>query len=164
MKDKHVIAIGAAIAALYYWRTKLSGMPVPTVTTSEGFDLSPYGGPVSYPEPIKRFAEAVARAEGFYVPGSVPQRAHNPGDIKVVGWVGPTIGGISQFGSDSDGWNALYRQLYLILTGSSSRYNLDMTIADMARTWTVTQQTAWARNVASFLSVETSAPLWQVLA
>lgn len=160
-----IVTIGAAITALYFWRTKVSKQPVPSVTTSEGFDLSPYGGPTSYPDGIKRMAQAIARAEGFYVAGSVPQRAHNPGDLKVPGWTGPTLGdNISVFATDDAGWNALYRQLYLILTGQSAYYNLDMTIADMARTWTATQQSAWGSNVAAALGVPTSTPLYMVLA
>jgi hypothetical protein len=161
-----VITIGAAIAALYLFRSRLSGGPVPTVTTSEGFDLSQYGGPTVYPQSIKTLGSAIARAEGFYVTGSIPQRAHNPGDLKVPNWTGPTLGsGISVFDSDDAGWNALYRQLYLILTGQSSHYNLDMTITDMAATWTATQSDAWARNVAGYLGVDpATTPLWRVMA
>lgn len=160
---KAAITVGAAIAALYLFRTKLSRQPVPSVTTSEGFDLSPYGGPISYPDGVKQMAQAIARAEGFYVAGSIPQRAHNPGDLKLSGY--PTLGGgISVFDSDEAGWDALYKQLYRILTGQSGYYNIDMTIEDMAATWTATQQGEWARNVSNFLGVDTSARLWQVLA
>lgn len=160
-----VITIGAAIAALYFWRTKISHQPVATVTTSEGFDLSPYGGPTTYPDGIKRMAQAIARAEGFYVAGSVPARAHNPGDLKMINWTGPTLGeGISVFQSDDAGWNALYRQLYLILTGDSRVYNLDMTIAEMGQKWTVTQQIPWSNNVANALGVPVTSPLWSILA
>ena len=161
--NKTIIGVGAAIAALYLFRTKLSHQPVPSVTTSEGFDLSPYGGPITYPDGIKQLAQAIARAEGVYVAGSVPQRAHNPGDLKLSGY--PTLaGGISIFPDDNAGFDALYRQLYRILTNQSNYYSLDMTIADMARTWTATQQDSWARNVAGFLGVPTSTPLWEVMA
>lgn len=164
--EKKLITIGAAIAALFYWRSKASNnAPVATVTTSEGFDLSPYGGPTTYPQGIKTLASAIARAEGFYVTGSIPQRAHNPGDLKVPGWAGPTLGnGISVFQDDQAGWNALYKQLYLILTGQSSHYTLDDTILSMAQTWTTTQSQAWAGNVAGYLGVPTSTPLWKVMA
>jgi hypothetical protein len=164
-KQKTAISIGAAIAAIFLFRTRMSQQPVATVTTSEGFDLSPYGGPTTYPAEIKRFAEAIARAEGFYVPNSIPQRARNPGDLKVPGWSGPTLGsGISVFGDVADGWNALYHQLYIILTGQSARYNLDMSIAEMAAIWTTTQQGPWATNVAGYLGLDVQIPLWQVLA
>lgn len=164
-KQTKLITVGAAIAALYLFRSKLSGGPVASVTTSEGFDLSEYGGPVSYPAGIKRMAEAIARQEGFYKSGSIPQRANNPGDLKVPGWTGPTLGtGITVFNSVDDGWQALYRQLWRILTNQSAYYNLDMTIAEMGGVWTATQQDAWSSNVAGFLGVPTSTKLWEVLA
>lgn len=152
-----VILVGAAGLLLLKRRS-----PVGTVTTSEGFDLSPYGGEVVYPPAIKTMAQAIARAEGFYVNGSIPQRAHNPGDLKVPGTTN-TINGITVFDSDDAGWNALYKQLYLIVTGRSSYYNLDMSIDDMARTWTATEQNAWAANVAGALGVDRSTRLYQVI-
>lgn len=158
--NKPAIIVGAALAALYLLRGR---QLVPTVTTSEGFDLSPYGGPISYPAGIHQLAQAIARAEGFYQSGSVPQRAHNPGDLKMPGSVN-TINGITVFADDAAGWDALYRQLYRILQGQSAYYNLDMSIADMGRTWTATQQAEWSGNVASFLSVPTTAKLWEVIA
>jgi hypothetical protein len=149
-----------AIVGFLIWRRK----PIATVTTSEAFDLSSIGGPVTYPAPIKRFAEAIARAEGFYVAGSIPQRAHNPGDLKMPNWTGPTLGsGISVFQSDGAGWSALYRQLWIIVTGSSGNYYLDMSIEQMAAKWTATEQSAWARNVAGFLAVDPSVSLVSVL-
>jgi len=159
-EQKAVIVVGGG--ALAWW---LFGRgPVATVTTSEGFDLSQYGGPTSYPEPLRQFATAIAKQEGFYVAGSVPQRANNPGDLKIPNM--PVLAGtsISKFTSADEGWQALYRQLWLILTGRSSFYHMDMSIAEMASVWTVTEQGPWARNVASFLGVSTDAKLWQVLA
>lgn len=164
---KPAIAIGAAIAALFLWRAFRSGVePIATVTTSEGFDLSPYGGPVSYPEPIKSVATAIARAEGFFVTGSIAQRAHNPGDLKIPNWTGPVLGqGISVFASDDAGWSALHKQLWLVLTGQSVNFNLDMTIRELAVTWTGNDQPEnWARNVSSYLGVPDSSYLWEVLA
>lgn len=148
-----------AIALLYFWKRQ----PVATVTTSEGYDLEPYGGPTSYPQPIVDTAQAIARAEGYYITGSVPNRANNPGDLKLGGVT--IANGITVFDTPEAGWNALYRQLYLILTGRSSYYNLDMTIAEMGRVWTATiaEQSAWASNVAGSLGVPTSTPLWAVL-
>jgi len=155
-----VVALGGL--ALLWW---VNNRPlVGTVTTSEGFDLSPYGGPTSYPEPIKRFAVAIAKQEGFYVSGSVPQRANNPGDLKLPNTRTLPGTSITWFDSADLGWNALYRQLMLIVTGRSTYYNLDMTIDEMARVWTTTEQGPWSLNVASALGVSGSTPLWQVLA
>jgi len=71
---------------------------------------------------------------------------------------------ITLFPSADAGWSALYRQLMLILSGQSSYYYPDMTIAQMGRIWTTTEQEPWSTNVATFLGVPTSTPLWQVLA
>lgn len=165
-EHKAAITIGAAIAALWLYRTNKSGRPVATVTTSEGFDLSPYGGPMVYPSSIKNLAQGIARAEGFYVAGSIPQRAHNPGDLKLPGWTGATLGeGITVFPNDAAGWDQLYKQLYSILTGRSSVYSLDDTIATMAAKWTGNDHPdSWASNVARSVSAQTSDPLWAVLA
>lgn len=133
------------------------GTLTPSVTTYEGFDLSEYGGPTSYPTPIVRFAQAIAKQEGFYVAGSIPQRYNNPGDLKTNG------SSITQYSSADEGWNALYRQLFLILTGGSAHYNLDMSIEEMSRVWTATQQGPWAANVSAYLGVSPDAKLWEVM-
>jgi len=153
-----VIALAGSLIVLSFFRR-----PRGTVTTSEAFDLSVYGGPTDYPQPIKTFAQAIARAEGFGNAGAIPTRAHNPGDLKIPNK--PTLAGtsITEFSGDDEGWSALYKQLWLILTGSSGVYDLDMSIADMARLWTATQSSAWAQNVASYVGAPTSTPLWQVL-
>jgi hypothetical protein len=128
-------------------------------------DKEPDYSPSSYPREIQDFARAIARAEGFYIVGSAPYRAHNPGALKMPGWKGPTTGdqGISVFGSDAEGWDALHRQLWLIATGKSGVYNVDMSILDMARKWTNTEQSGWSQNVANALGVPTSTKLSQVL-
>jgi hypothetical protein len=156
---KIIILIGGGVLALSWFKRQ----PVPHVTTSEGFDLSVYGGQVSYPQPVKTFAQAIARAEGFYVRDSIPSRAHNPGDLKVSNK--PTLPGtsITQFASDDEGWQALYKQLWLIVTSKSSVYDLGMSIDDMAHEWTATEQSAWASNVALYSGADRSTPLWQVL-
>lgn len=119
----------------------------------------------SYSWEIQQVAKAIAYAEGFYVQGSAPQRAHNPGALKVPGWKGATTGteGISVFASDAEGWQALYRQLALIVSGASGIYSLNMSIGDMAKRWTATDQSAWANNVSSELGVSTSTRLTEVL-
>lgn len=158
MNKQTTAAIGVALAvgAWVLWRR-----PVGTVTTSEGFDLEPYGGLTTYPEPIQRFARAIAHAEGFGIPGAIPTRAHNPGDLKIPNWPGPTLGeGISVFDSDGAGWNALYKQLQAILTGRSSYYYLDMSIAEMGAIWAGGDPGgSWARNVADFLTLDTGAAI-----
>lgn len=104
---------------------------------------------------ILTMAQAIAHAEGFYVPGTVPNRANNPGDLKVPGWTGPVTGaeGISVFPSADEGWRRLYFQLDLIRTGRSRVYSPNMTLGAMAARWTDTQQSAWLNNVLDYLVV-----------
>ncbi|SRR6266566_3360450 len=103
---------------------------------------------------ISALANAIAQAEGYGVEGAIPTMANNPGDL-VVGNVGyGTMGsGITIFGSVQDGWNALYRELNLIFSGASKIYNTEMTFAEMAAHWTLTEASPWANNVASALGV-----------
>jgi hypothetical protein len=154
------ILVAGVVAYLLWKRRPL----IATVTTSEFIDTDSYlPGSTSYSEPIKRFARAVAAAEGYGIPGAIPTIANNPGDLVIPGW-SPTLGaGIAVFDSDDYGWSRLYRQLALVISGQSSYYYLDMSIADMGRTW-AGGDLNWARNVARNLNVSTDTPLWQVLA
>lgn len=109
---------------------------------------------LNVPRGVLALAEAIAHAEGFGVPGAIPTRAHNPGDLVIPAWPGPSLGaeGISVFDSDGEGWLRLYRQLELIRAGRSRVYTLGMSIRDMAAKWTRTQPDDWARNVAAALA------------
>jgi hypothetical protein len=120
-----------------------------------------------YSNAIRQFAAAIARAEGFTVRNSIGARAHNPGNLAVPGWTGPTLGaeGISVFSSDAEGWDRLYRQLQAIVDGRSL-YSLDWTIAQMGDRWAPPATNpggAWARNVADALGVTTYTTLRSVL-
>jgi hypothetical protein len=113
---------------------------------------------------VKKISEAIAFAEGFYVPGSIPQRFNNPGDLtrdltgKAVGQYGMYM----VYGTPEDGWEALYKQVRLMF-GGSRIYNPLMTIADVARSYTATEQTAWARNVAAHLGVSVNTKLSEIV-
>jgi hypothetical protein len=110
---------------------------------------------------VKKIATAIARAEGFYVPGSVPARLHNPGDLtlditgKGVGKNGMYV----VYASDADGWEALEKQVRMMLDGSSRIYNPSMTIAQMAARYTSTEVDSWAMNVARSLGATTQTQL-----
>jgi len=150
------VSVLVGLGLFLLWWTRPKG----TVTTSEVFELRP----TDYPDALKETARAIARAEGFYVAGSIPDRAHNPGNLKVGG---ETIGdtGITMFPDDDTGWAALYRQLARIVEGRSAYYTLDTTIRAMGQKWTATQseQSAWAENVADALGVDIDTPLSRVL-
>jgi hypothetical protein len=87
------------------------------------------------------FAESIAVAEGYGIAGAIPTVRNNPGDLKLSGDT------ITTFPTPDAGWQALYRQLDLIRSGDSRYYTLAMTIGQMSRVWTATEQGAWASNV-----------------
>jgi hypothetical protein len=126
------------------------------------------GAPVT--EEIRDLANAIAHAEGFHVAGSIPQRANNPGDLVEPGWTGPTLGAqhISVFSTVEEGWQRLYHQLQIIVTGKSHVYALDDTLEAMGERWTQTQNTSWVANVVESLqskgySVDDQSTLREVL-
>lgn len=119
---------------------------------------------------IKRVAEAYAYAEGFYetdpakIP-TVPQRAHNPGDLTDDGDVGngfiqtsgPMGAKITIYSNDTDGWNALYRKVRRMLSGASHTYTLDMTIHDVGMKYAGDPN--WGVNVAEKLGIPVTTTL-----
>lgn len=162
MTKQHTAALGVFgfLAVIYLIK------PRATVTTSETFDLSGIGA-TGFSKKIKAFAQAIAAAEGFWVGGSIPQRANNPGDLKLPNtsyrFPNGQASTVSVFASDDEGWTALHRQLAMIANGASAYYDLGMTIEQMGYTYAAGDP-AWARNVAQRLGVSTDTPLWTVLA
>lgn len=59
------------------------------------------------------YAEIIARHEGFYHAGSLPQRLNNPGSLKYVGQAGAVRdhAGFARFPSAEDGWAALQQDV-----------------------------------------------------
>jgi hypothetical protein len=113
---------------------------------------------------IRRIGEAIATAEGFYVEGSRPARNHNPGDLtldltgKAVGQDGAFV----VYGSDVDGFQALYTQVGLMVSGLSEHYNPSMTISQIAQRYSPDGWQAWASNVAGYLGVDVDTPLGDI--
>jgi len=115
------------------------------------------------------FAEGIAIAEGFFVAGSRAARNHNPGNLTLD----ITHTGISKDGmfivyaNDNDGWNALRKQVELILTNASGIYNSQMTLRQIgqkyASTSTPDEQLNWAINVASKLGINIDTPVSTLL-
>jgi hypothetical protein len=118
---------------------------------------------------VASFARAIATAEGFYVPNSIPRLANNPGNLVLPNWTGPTMGSehISVFSNATEGWQRLYRQLGLIVAGQSRQYSLDMTIEQMGAKWapggSANIPGAWSTNVARVLEVPPTATLRALL-
>jgi hypothetical protein len=109
-------------------------------------------------ELVKRFAEAIAHAEGFYVEGSLPSRCHNPGDLAVgdrgLGTAlsaGYGAADITIFASAALGWNALYSEVERILSGTSRIYRPQLTLLEVGAKYAMDAN--WGRNVAKQLGV-----------
>lgn len=155
------LMIGISVFALVLWWRR----PHVVVPTGDAHDPDPFeAGSTNYSDSIQNFARAIAYAEGYGIPGAIPTVANNPGDLVLPGW-SPTMGsaGIAVFDSADYGWSRLYRQLALIVGGQSDYYRLNMTIAEMGRTYAGGDEN-WSRNVASYLGVSPSTSLRQVLA
>lgn len=124
--------------------------------------------PVAPSTVVQKIAKAIAKAEGFYVKGSLPQRANNPGDLE-EGDIGyGTINGKTKFPSASQGWIRLYSQVEAMLDNSSRVYGPTWTIQDVANEYVSGQQspttdsTEWAQNVADTLGVDVDTQIGQI--
>lgn len=110
---------------------------------------------------VNRIAQAIAFAEGFYVSGSRAERNNNPGNLTYA-FGFPTSGYDGMFpifATLEGGWAALHTQIQMMLDGTSALYSPDMTILEVARIYTTTEQEFWANNVASNLGVTISTPI-----
>ena len=66
-------------------------------------------------DPIEELANAMVKKEGGQVPGTLPYRNNNPGDLRFAGQRGavPGAGGFAAFPTWEDGFAALKRQIAL---------------------------------------------------
>lgn len=114
------------------------------------------------------FCQAIARQEGAATPGSVPDRANNPGDISdgaatygyITGGRPGDPGGqskVTQFPDKATGWQWLYNKFRRALDGTSSVYSGDMTIAEIGSHYA--GDPGWAAGVASNLGVDVNTTL-----
>jgi hypothetical protein len=140
------------------WQWLLVGVFVLAALAAGGVavDVVP-GASTVWPDVVKRFAMAIANAEGFFLAGSLSSRKNNPGDIS-------DASGVIQYATLDEGWNALYQQVYLMFYGdpSQTRYSSSMTIAQVAQIYATDWQN-WSRNVASYLGVSTDTPLSNIV-
>lgn len=154
------IGLGLVGIAVLVWQRSRVGRAVDAIG-----NVLTIGAPEPSPA-IRAMAQAIAKAEGFYVPGSIPQQRNNPGNLKLPHYGGD---GVDTFPTPGEGWAALYKQLNLIRDGRSSVYtSLSMTIKQMGEKWAPAGVEniagAWAKNVASLLGVSVDTPLSRVLA
>jgi hypothetical protein len=121
------------------------------------------------PPKLLQLCQGIAKAEGYGVPGALPTRCNNPGDLE-IGDVGlGTEEGKTIFPSAVAGWNALYRECGLMLAGEQSAhrshvYTLDMNFLQVAQKYTGNDDPAgWADNVARFCGVAATSTLGDFL-
>jgi len=125
----------------------------------------PTGGEVS--TKVETLSGAIAKAEGFCLVGSLPNRYHNPGDLKAIagyrypGQIGIGKGGHVIFRNNAAGWNALEHQLDKIAAGNS-RYNVNMTLKEIGKKYAGNWR-VWSKNVSHNLGVDPNAQLWEIL-
>lgn len=118
----------------------------------------------------RQLEEAIAKAEGFYQKGTVPNRCHNPGDLKAnvreryLGQTGFCKAGSKtvRFKNDAAGWLALEQQIEKIARGESKHYNVNMTLQQVAHKYAGNWQ-VWSNNVAHNLNTTPKATLSEVL-
>lgn len=100
----------------------------------------------------RQFSWAIAKAEGFFLRGSIPNRDHNPGDIKALhsytfpGQVGIDKHGHVIFRNDNKGWAALQNQVRKMCV-ESGHYSPQMTIQQVGRHYAKDWK-HWSINVA----------------
>lgn len=106
---------------------------------------------------VERFARAISKAEGYGVPGAIPTVRNNPGNIR------SSAGPIATYPTPEAGWDALYRQVRLMLAGTSSYYRPSMSLSEVARVYTgESAYMNWARIVARELGVSVDTPIGEV--
>jgi hypothetical protein len=106
---------------------------------------------------VNRLADAIATAEGYWSPSSLPNRLNNPGDLK------DSSGNLIHFDTPEDGWAALRKQVRMMLTGTSKIYRPDMTIRQVAQLYTGGDNAeGWAQTVASQFGVDPDRSLYEL--
>lgn len=130
-----------------------------TLSTST-ITTDPTTWPYSDGDPIGAVCNAVARAEGYNVPGSNPFKLNNPGDIsdgaEQFGSEAHSGSSVTHFPDPETGWQWLYNKWANIVGGVSTVYSPDMSWDQLAQKW-AGNWTAWSTNVTNYLGVARSA-------
>jgi len=105
----------------------------------------------------RQFAIAIAKQEGFFIRGSIPNRLHNPGDLKANGFrfpgqVGTDKHGHAIFRNDNAGWAALQNQVRK-MCASEGKYSVTMTLQQVAKMY-ARDWRRWSKNVARNLNCD----------
>ena len=113
--------------------------------------------------PIELLACAIARQEGWFVKGSIPQIDNNPGDLVFAGQINARSGpsGFAIFSSPTAGVVALYRQI-LIQTAQGQ------TIAQLIEQWAPSDQPGnntviYLANVLAWTGLPADVPIMNLM-
>jgi hypothetical protein len=115
---------------------------------------------------VEELVSAIARAEGYWVKNSIPNRLHNPGDIRshslhaYPGQIGLSHGYVV-FKNDRAGWAALTHQIDKMADGSSRIYNVNMTLKQFSKKYA--ESPTWVKNVSKILDVTSNTRMWEIL-
>lgn len=119
--------------------------------------------------PQEKLAHAIAMTEGAYIPGTIPNRYHNPGDLKIMrngqkypGQVGVGKADHVIFKNKQAGWNALLHQIDKIIDGTSEYYTTDMTVKQMGKKY-AQRSHMWSNNLAKHLGVTSQTTIGEIL-
>jgi hypothetical protein len=118
---------------------------------------------------LDNLCHAIARAEGFGIPHTLPTRYHNPGDLKSRPDLTPLPGqrrigkaGHIIFVNDEAGWAALRDYLTGIAEGRRKHYTASMSLGAMSRVYAQRWQ-PWLRITTKELGVPASTRLEEYL-
>ena len=129
-----------------------------------GADIPAFGGTLPGSK-TKSIAKAIAHAEGFGISGALPTRTHNPGDLKAGDVGNGQTNGKTIFASDTDGWNALYKQIDLMISGKSNYYQPSDSWRRIAQIWTgdPSDYVNWMSTVTDDLGVDPDSTLQEYI-
>jgi hypothetical protein len=105
---------------------------------------------------VEQVATAIARTEGFFKKGTLPNRLHNPGDIKSLrrdAYPGQTglYHGYVVFKNDKAGWRVLENQITAIVLDESKEYTRSMTFGEIAKVYAASPQ--WPKTFCKILQI-----------
>jgi hypothetical protein len=106
-----------------------------------------------------QLAQAIARFEGFYNPGSRAQRNNNPGNIRIWGSLPRDAAGYAIFPDEASGWAALRRQIDLDTGRGLTLTQFLMKYAPPADN---NPTPSYIRTVAGWLGIPTDVPLKEI--
>jgi hypothetical protein len=100
------------------------------------------------PGDVITIAHAISIAEGYGVPGAIPTVRNNPGDIE------NPLGQVMNYDTVPEGWEALFRQIDLMISSRSKIYKPSMTWTEIGQLWAGgPDYMNWVNNVCRELGV-----------